>query len=271
MTHVGLLACYAGLLAGAAAPDFSSALSLRSSTATSQQNSLSTNIFASGDVSPQTPTPPQADEKTEDCLAIINKLRSENLKDLLGTLAKAEDTEVTESLKAIKIEEPASPTAPKIAVTLAGSNVDTCESGEGANAKKYPGLVIPFPHDTEFNCNALIQATYTAGLDHLKQSNFEPSTGTYDVENAPFNNVNASNVAFLLSEKSKKVSCAATKDCKAGHDVLFCYFIDPLRKEDKPFTAELYNALWGLEAGAASISVPSVVTVLLALALIIRA
>lgn len=86
-----------------------------------------------------------------DCLAIINKLRSENLKDLLGTLAKAEDTEVTESLKAIKIEEPASPTAPKIAVTLAGSNVDTCESGEGANAKKV-GLWVSEYHSAAAFC-----------------------------------------------------------------------------------------------------------------------
>lgn len=28
---------------------------------------------------------------------------------------------------------------------------------------QYPGLVILFAHDTNFDCNALIQATYTAG------------------------------------------------------------------------------------------------------------
>ncbi|CDJ63601.1 SAG family member [Eimeria necatrix] len=270
MTHVGLLACYAGLLASATAPQLSSALSLRSGTEMSQQNGLRTNLLASDEDLPQTPTPPQADDKTGDCLEIINKLRKENLKDLLGTLTKADDTEVTQSLKKIEIEQPENPTAATIAVTLAGDNVETCNSGINANAETYPGLVIPFTHETEFDCSAFIQATYTAGLDHLKQSNFDPSTETYDVENAPFDNVDASNVAFLLSAKSTKVSCAATNNCSAGHDVLFCYFIEPLQKGEKPFTPELYNALWGLETGAASISVPSVPTVLFVLALIIR-
>ncbi|CDJ63604.1 SAG family member [Eimeria necatrix] len=268
MSHVGLLAFYAGLLASAAAPHFSLALSLRSGAATSQQNSLHTNSFASGQVSLR--TPPAGNEITADCLDTINKLRSENLKDLLGALTKAENNDVTESLKAIEIEEATTLTTATIAAKLAGDNVETCASGENADAKTYPGLVIPFAHDKDFDCNALIQATYTAGLEHLKQSDFEPSTGAYDVNNAPFNNVHASNVAFLLSEKSKKVSCAATKNCTAGHDVLFCYFIEPLRNGDKPFTTELYNALWGLETGAASISVPSAATVLFVLALGIR-
>ncbi|CDJ43264.1 SAG family member (sag21) [Eimeria tenella] len=269
MTPVGLLACYAGFLASAAAPQFSSALSIRSGTATSQQNSLLTNLFTSDD--DPAPTPPATEEKTDGCLNIINKLRQENLKDLLGTLTKANDTDVRASLKTINIEDAENLTAAKIAQTLAGSDVQKCELGEKANAGKYPGLVIPFPHSTEFDCDALIQATYTAGLDHLKQSNFEPSTGIYDVAKAPFDNINASNVAFLLSAKSTKVSCGATKDCNAGHGVLFCYFIDPLQKGEKPFTTELYNALWGLEAGAASISLPSVATVLLVLASMIQA
>ncbi|CDJ43262.1 SAG family member [Eimeria tenella] len=268
MTHIRLLACYAGLLASAAAPYFSSALSLRSSPATSQQNGLSTNLSVTGQELQRT-TAPTGAEKTEDGLDIINKLRRENLKDLLGTLTKAQESEVTASLKEMGKTDPANLTAAKIAQTLAGSS-ETCELGENADAKTYPGLAIPFAHSTNFECSALIQGTYTAGLSQLKQSNFDPSTGTYDVESAPFNNVDASNVAFLLSAKSTKVSCAATEDCTGGHDVLFCYFIDPLRKGDKPFTTELYNALWGLEAGAASISVPSVATVLSVLALVTR-
>ncbi|CDJ43261.1 SAG family member [Eimeria tenella] len=267
MTHVGLLACYAGLLASAAAP-FLSALSLRSSTATSVKNSLRTNLLASGQDSPV--TAPAGENKTEDCLATINRLRSENLKGLLGTLNKAEDKEVTASLKTIQIQEDTDATAVTIAVKLAGEDVHTCASGKDANAKKYPGLVIPFAHGDNFECNALIQATYAAGLDHLKQSSFDSSTGIYDTTKDPFDKVEASNVAFLLSAKSTKVSCAATKDCNAGHNVLFCYFISPLQKGQKPFTTELYNALWGLEAGAASVSVPSAATVLLVLALIVR-
>ncbi|CDJ43255.1 SAG family member [Eimeria tenella] len=266
MTHLRLLACYAGLLASAAAPHFSLALSLRSGTGTSQQNSLRTNLFASGQVALR--AEPSASDVTEDCLDIINKLRSENLRDLLRTLAKAEENEVTESLKKIGKTQPEGLTAVKIAVALAGEDVGTCNSGENANAKTYPGLVIPFPHSTDFDCDALVQATYTAGLNYLKKSNFEPSKGTYDVENAP--NLDASNAAFLLSAKSTKVSCAATNNCSGGHDVLFCYFIDPLRKGDKPFTTELYNALWGLETGAAFTSAPRVATVLLVLALITR-
>ena len=69
-----------------------------------------------------------------DCLAIINKLRSENLKDLLGTLTEAGDEEATESLKKIEIKDPAESTAAKIAVKLAGTDVQKCESGKGANA-----------------------------------------------------------------------------------------------------------------------------------------
>ncbi|CDJ43265.1 SAG family member (sag20) [Eimeria tenella] len=270
MTPVALLTCYAGLLASAAAPHFSSALSLRSGTATSQQNSLHTNSLVPSEDSAQAATPPTAEEKTDDCLTTINKLRSENLKSLLGTLTEAVESEVTESLKKIGKTEPQNPTAKTIAVKLAGNDIQSCESGESAKATTYPGLVIPFPHSTNFDCNALIQATYTAGLDHLKQSKFEPSTGTYDAAQAPFDNINAGNVAFLLSAESTKVSCAATNNCKAGYNVLFCYFIDPLQKGQKPFTTELYNALWGLEAGAAFISAPSVATVLLVLAVMIR-
>ncbi|CDJ43251.1 SAG family member (sag23) [Eimeria tenella] len=269
MIHVGLLACYAGLLASTAAPHFSSALSLRSGTATSQQNSLRTNLFATGQDLLRTTTAPVAEEKTNDCLAIINKLRNENLKDLLGTLTKATDGEVTASLTKIGQKDAESLTAAKIAAKLAGENVDTCDSGKNADAKTYPGLVIPFAPSTQFDCNALIQATYTAGLNHLKQSNFGPSTGTYDPAKAPFDKVEASNVAFLLSAKSTKVSCGATKDCKAGHNVLFCYFVEPLRTGEMPFTTELYNALWGL-GSAAFVSFPSVATVLLVLALSIR-
>ncbi|CDJ63605.1 SAG family member [Eimeria necatrix] len=269
MAHVGLLAYYAGLLASAAAPHFSLALSLRSGTATSQQNSLSTNLFASGQDLLR--TEPTAEDKTTDCLDIINKLRGENLKGLLETLSTADEQEVTQSLKTIRvpITDPADPTAKKIAVKLAG-DTNTCESGKDANAEKYPGLVIPYAHGTQPKCSDLIQETYTAGLNHLKELNFDPSAGTYDVAVAPFNNVDASNVAFLLWEESKKVSCAATNNCSAGHNVLFCYFIDPLQEGDKPFTTELYNALWGLETGAAFTSLPSVATVLLALALMIR-
>ncbi|CDJ62190.1 SAG family member [Eimeria necatrix] len=203
------------------------------------------------------------------CLTIINTLRTENVRGLLKTLTEAGNSKVTESLKKIQLGGLDSPTAQTIAAELEGTKAASCNLGESASAKKYPGLVIPFAHDADFDCAALIQETYTAGLSPLKQSNFDPSSGTYDNTQAPFDNVAASNVAFILSAKSTKVSCAATKDCEAGHDVLFCYFIEPLQAGDKPFTAELYNALWGLETGAASISAPSVVTALSPAAVII--
>ncbi|CDJ70084.1 SAG family member [Eimeria necatrix] len=269
MTHVGFLVYCAGLLASAALPHFSSALSLRSGIATSQQNSLHANLFASGQDLLRTLTAPTGADKTDDCLEIINKLRKENLEDLLETLTKAQGSDVTASLKKLGIQDPAEPTTANIAEKLAGED-NTCQSGINANAEKYPGLVIPFTHETDFDCSTLIRATYTAGLDHLKQSNFDPSTGTYNVEKPPFDDVDASNVAFLLSAKSTEVSCAATNNCNDGHNVLFCYFLEPLRTGEKPFTTELYNALWGLQTGAASIAVPSVATVLLVLTLIIR-
>lgn len=69
-----------------------------------------------------------------DGLDIINKLRRENLKDLLGTLTKAQESEVTASLKEMGKTDPANLTAAKIAQTLAGSS-ETCELGENADAK----------------------------------------------------------------------------------------------------------------------------------------
>ena len=69
-----------------------------------------------------------------DCLTTINKLRSENLKSLLGTLTEAVESEVTESLKKIGKTEPQNPTAKTIAVKLAGNDIQSCESGESAKA-----------------------------------------------------------------------------------------------------------------------------------------
>lgn len=35
---------------------------------------------------------------------------------------------------------------------------------------QYPGLVIPFDHSTEFDCEALINDSFYAGLSHLEES-----------------------------------------------------------------------------------------------------
>ncbi|CDJ62187.1 SAG family member [Eimeria necatrix] len=264
MARVGLLTCYAGLMASVAAPNFSLALSLRSAAGIFQENRLSSTLYVSTEK-----TPPTAEDKTNECLTIINTLRTENFNGLLTALATADDGEVTASLDKIQKKTLESPTAKKIAEALAGDDATTCDLAASANAETYPGLVIPFAYNTTFDCKALIRATYEAGLSHLRESSFDPSTDTYNVTLAPFNNVAASNTAFLLSSKSAKVSCAATKNCEAGQNVLFCYFIDPLQTGDAPFTTEVYNALWGVGKGAASILVPSVSTALLSLALTI--
>ncbi|CDJ62189.1 SAG family member [Eimeria necatrix] len=146
------------------------------------------------------------------CVSIINVLRKENLRDLLKPLTKADDSELTVSLEEIQVDEADNLTAQTIAVKLAGAEAATCNLRETAGTEKYTGVVIPSAHNTDFDCNALIQATYTAGLPHLEESNFDPTTSKYVIE-APFNNVAVSTVAFLLSAKSAKVSCAATKDC----------------------------------------------------------
>ncbi|CDJ62191.1 SAG family member [Eimeria necatrix] len=264
MTRVGLIACYAGVLASVATPKLSSALSLRSATESSQESRDGFALFISIEQ-----TAPKADDKTDECLTIINTMRTGAVKGLLEALTKAQDNEVTESLKKLKKEGEENTTAKTIAAKLAGTDATTCDSAASANAETYPGLVIPFAYDTKFDCNALIEETYTAGLSHLKESRFDPSTGKYDINEVPFNNVAASNVAFLMSSKSTKVSCAATKDCTGGHNILFCYFVEPLQNGEAPFTTELYNALWETETGAASISVPSAATGLLSLALIL--
>ncbi|CDJ37173.1 SAG family member [Eimeria tenella] len=274
MTYVGLFACYAGMLASVVIPNCSLALSLCSTTEVSQDSRLGSTLFVSVQQ-----TPPTADDKTDECLTIINDMRTQTAKGLLEALTKAQDGEVTESLKSIKKEEVQGATAKTIAAKLGGTDAATCEFAASANAQtvwlQYPGLVIPFAYGTKLDCISLIQTTYRDGRDYL-ENRFRSAGPTlthqqakYNFTEAPFNNVAASNVAFLMSSKSKKVSCAATENCTGGHNILFCYFIDPLQTGDAPFITEVYNALWGVGKGAVSISVPSVSTALLSLALII--
>lgn len=62
MSRVGLLACYAGLLASATTPHLSSTLSLRAAAEDSQKSSLSTKLFVSSQETPQ--AAPTANDKT---------------------------------------------------------------------------------------------------------------------------------------------------------------------------------------------------------------
>lgn len=62
MSRLGLLACYAGLLASATTPHLSSALSFRAATEDSQKNSLSTKLVVSSQETPQ--AAPTANDKT---------------------------------------------------------------------------------------------------------------------------------------------------------------------------------------------------------------
>lgn len=60
MIRVGLLACYGGLLTSLAAPNFSLALSLRSTRAVSQESRAGSTLFLSIEQ-----TAPTADDKTD--------------------------------------------------------------------------------------------------------------------------------------------------------------------------------------------------------------
>lgn len=72
-------------------------------------------------------------------------------------------------------------------------------------------------------------------LPSSHREKFIAAKGTYNVTKAPFNNVAASNVAFMMSDKSSKMSCAATTNCEAGYNVLYCHFIESLKTGDSTF------------------------------------
>lgn len=76
----------------------------------------------------------QGNVSSAECLDIINELRKENLKDLLGSLSAAKENEVIASLKKIGTQDPEEPTTVNIAKKLAGED-NTCGSGKDANAK----------------------------------------------------------------------------------------------------------------------------------------
>lgn len=62
-------------------------------------------------------------------------MRTETVKDLLQGLTKAQDEEVTQSMKKLKPEEEGNPTAKTIAAKLAGTDATTCDSAANANAE----------------------------------------------------------------------------------------------------------------------------------------
>lgn len=62
-------------------------------------------------------------------------MRTQTAKGLLEALTKAQDGEVTESLKSIKKEEVQGATAKTIAAKLGGTDAATCEFAASANAQ----------------------------------------------------------------------------------------------------------------------------------------
>ncbi|CDJ62182.1 SAG family member [Eimeria necatrix] len=191
----------------------------------------------------------------------MNMLRVLNLRDhALEALEPETKTPSEEEEEEEEAVDTKSKTALEIAKELAGTSADKCEAGATANAKTYTGLVIPFEYSTTFDCGSLIQGHFAAGLSHIQESNFDPATGTYDTSSAPFDNLSASNVANIMWSKSKTASCAVTKNCQAGHNVLYCRFVESITSKDKPFTTELYEALLQRQAGSSSIELTSIAT-----------
>ncbi|CDJ62196.1 SAG family member [Eimeria necatrix] len=264
MSRIRLLACYAGLLAGTAAPNFSAAVPIRSAVISPHHGSLDTKqpSFA------QDATPPTAKDQTEACLLVLNSLRAKGLNGLLNELTKANEDEVRESL------QPAGKSGNKtsvieIAQELAGTDKSTCDATT-ANKSPYSGLVITFDHSAEFDCESLINESFTTGLNHLQEQNYDASADTTKLGEAPWDNLAAKNLAAIVSTKAEKVSCAATTDCEAGSNVLFCYFIQPLALDEvQPIKAEVYEALLRRQQGSACIPLPGITAALFTLALAI--
>ncbi|CDJ62194.1 SAG family member [Eimeria necatrix] len=263
MSQLGLLACYAGLLAGAAAPNFSAGVPIRSAIVNPHRKSLEIKPPSFAHVA----AAPAAEEKTDACLPILNALRTEGLGGLLSELVKATSDEVKSSLS------PPTKSDTKTSVTdivkeLAGESKDSCDA-TNANTSKYSGLVITFEHSTTFDCGALIKESFTAGLRHLEQENYDASAQTNKLGVEPLNDPAAKNLAAIVSTKAGKVSCAATTDCTAGSNVLFCYFIEPLAADEaRPIETEVYEALLKRQRGSASITVPAITVTLFFLTLI---
>nr|ABR53731.1 surface antigen 14 [Eimeria tenella] len=261
MPQFGLFTCYAGLLAGVAASSFSGAVPIRFVTASPHQRSLDTKLSSFA----QESNPPTAEDKTDACLPILNGLRTEGLSAVLVGLKKAEEQDVSGSLTGLL---PGSKTkVTDIAAELAGSDKASCD-GAAIKDSKYPGLVIPSDHSTEFDCEALINDSFYAGLSHLEENNYDPSAESSQLGVAPLDNRAAQNLAAIVYDESEKVACAATTDCAAGNNVLFCYFVNPLKKETKkPINAEVYEVLLKRPRGSASITIPAIAATLLSLAL----
>ncbi|CDJ62183.1 SAG family member [Eimeria necatrix] len=257
MYRPGVLTCYIGLLAGAATGNFSAAVITRSANTNPHYD-----IMDTGSALIQAATTAiDAEDVTAACLPTMNMLRVLNLRDqALKALepetggASVEEGEGEEDQE----ELTKSNTAADIAKLLAGTAAETCEKGATADAKTHTGLVISFEFSATFDCGSLIQGHFSTGLSHIQESNFDPATGTYDTGKAPFDNLSASNVANIMWSKSTKASCAVTKNCKAGHNVLYCRFVEPITSKDKPFTTELYEALLQRQAGSSSIALPSI-------------
>ncbi|CDJ62192.1 SAG family member [Eimeria necatrix] len=265
MPRIGLLACYAGLLAGAAIPNSSAAVPIRSASVNPHHGSPDIKAPSLA----QLGTAPAADDVTNECLPVLNALRTEGLDGLLSELVKASSEEVRSSLSPqTKSESDKKTTVVEIAQELAGENKENCEAAD-ANTSKYSGLVITFQHSTAFDCEALIKESFAAGLSHLQQESYETSSATNKLGTAPLDNPAAKNLAAIVSTKAGKVSCAATTDCAAGSNVLFCYFIEPLAVDEaQPIKAEVYEALLKRQRGLAPITIPGITATLFSLALI---
>ncbi|CDJ62193.1 SAG family member [Eimeria necatrix] len=263
MSRLSQLACYAGLIAGATAPNFSAAVSIWSATVNPHGKSLDIGLPSFADAG----TAPAADDKTDECLPVLNKLRVEGLNNLLSELAKAEENDVTSSLQpSKKLGDKTKVT--EIAVELAGEDKNCAATN--AAASPYSGLVITFDYSTAFDCEALINESFTAGLSHLQQANYDASDEAAKMGKAPLDNLAAKNLARMVSTKAKKVACAATTDCEQGKNVLFCYFIEPLEEDEtKPIEADVYEALLERQRGSAWITVPGITAALFSLALIL--
>ncbi|CDJ37176.1 SAG family member [Eimeria tenella] len=200
------------------------------------------------------------------CLLVLHSLRREGLNGLLNELATVSDDEVLKSLQP-EARSGDKTSVIEIAQELSGGDKSACDA-KAANKSPYSGFVITFDHSTKSDCEALISASFTAGLSHLQQQNYDASADSTKLGEAPWDNLAAKNLAAIVSTKAEKVSCAATAECEAGSNVLFCYFIQPLALEElQPIKAEVYEALLRRQHGSAYIPPPGITAALFTLTL----
>lgn len=214
-----------------------------------------TSTTASSSGSATTPSSQQVTAKdvTENCLPILNGIRTSNLSltEALGNLQKDDTLQAAAKTSALKlVGKTEKKTTPDLSCPVNQEQLKVEENGQG--------VVVFFEHSETFDCKKVLGKTYEEGLLHLQAQGFKPNETKYDPTAAPFNERAAVNVAYLMAKEATKVGCAVTENCTSGKNAFYCKFEKKLEPNTDPFSSELYKKMVARGPSAASSAVPSI-------------